>query len=47
MLQSAEGAIGGGATNSWQGRYLTPPAGTSTFYGLSYVEAPVLLRSGQ
>ena len=40
-LQSAEGAIGGGATNSWEGRYLTPPAGTSTFYGLSYVEAPV------
>jgi hypothetical protein len=40
-LQSAEGAIGGGATNSWKGRYLTPPANTSTFYGLSYVEAPV------
>jgi len=40
-LQSAEGAIGGGATNSWKGRYLTPPAGTSTFYGLAYTEAPV------
>jgi hypothetical protein len=45
-LQSAEGAIGGGATNSWQGRYLTPPAGTSTFYGLSYVEAPVYSDPG-
>ncbi len=40
-LQSAEGAIAGGATNSWQGRYATPPAGTPTFYGMYYDEAPV------
>ncbi|MEU8228179.1 glycoside hydrolase family 48 protein [Actinoplanes sp. NPDC048967] len=40
-LQSSEGAIAGGATNSWQGAYKAPPAGTPTFYGLSYVEAPV------
>ncbi|MEV0090861.1 glycoside hydrolase family 48 protein [Streptomyces sp. NPDC050738] len=40
-LQSSEGAIAGGATNSWQGRYATPPAGTPTFYGMYYDEAPV------
>jgi hypothetical protein len=40
-LQSSEGAIAGGATNSWNGNYSAPPAGTPTFYGLSYVEAPV------
>jgi hypothetical protein len=40
-LQSDEGAIAGGATNSWNGDYSAPPAGTPTFYGLSYVEAPV------
>jgi hypothetical protein len=40
-LQSAEGAIGGGATNSWKGRYLTPPSTASKFYGLTYDEAPV------
>ncbi|HKN97833.1 MAG TPA: glycoside hydrolase family 48 protein, partial [Pseudonocardiaceae bacterium] len=40
-LQSAEGAIAGGATNSWGGDYSAPPAGTPTFYGLAYVEAPV------
>lgn len=40
-LQSSEGAIAGGATNSWNGSYQAPPAGTPTFYGLSYVEAPV------
>ncbi len=40
-LQSAEGGIAGGATSSWQGRYATPPAGTSTFYGLAYDEKPV------
>ncbi|MDN3296550.1 glycoside hydrolase family 48 protein, partial [Streptomyces ficellus] len=39
--QSAEGAIAGGATNSWQGRYATPPAGTPTFHGLYYDEKPV------
>ncbi|MFC3574197.1 glycoside hydrolase family 48 protein [Streptomyces yaanensis] len=40
-LQSAEGAIAGGATNSWQGRYATPPSGTSTFYGMYYDWQPV------
>ncbi|WP_432133888.1 MULTISPECIES: glycoside hydrolase family 48 protein [unclassified Streptomyces] len=40
-LQSSEGAIAGGATNSWAGRYATPPAGRSTFYGMYYDEAPV------
>ncbi|WP_437090522.1 glycoside hydrolase family 48 protein [Streptomyces hundungensis] len=40
-LQSDEGAIAGGATNSWQGRYAAPPAGTPTFYGMYYDEAPV------
>ncbi|MEU6674053.1 glycoside hydrolase family 48 protein [Streptomyces sp. NPDC046925] len=40
-LQSDEGAIAGGATNSWGGSYGTPPSGTPTFYGMYYDEAPV------
>ncbi|OCI30203.1 glycoside hydrolase family 48 protein [Oerskovia enterophila] len=40
-LQSDEGGIAGGATNSWGGAYGTPPAGTPTFYGMAYQEAPV------
>jgi hypothetical protein len=40
-LQSAEGAIAGGATNSWDGAYGQPPAGTPTFYGMPYTEHPV------
>ncbi|MEV4159896.1 glycoside hydrolase family 48 protein [Nonomuraea dietziae] len=40
-LQSAEGGIAGGATNSWQGHYATPPAGTPTFYGMAYDWQPV------
>ncbi len=40
-LQSSEGAIAGGATNSWNGNYSTPPAGTPTFYGLAYEPHPV------
>ncbi|WP_083661105.1 glycoside hydrolase family 48 protein [Actinophytocola xanthii] len=40
-LQSAEGGIAGGATNSWQGRYAQPPAGASTFYGMYYDWQPV------
>ncbi|MCQ9130056.1 glycoside hydrolase family 48 protein, partial [Streptomyces hilarionis] len=40
-LQSSEGAIAGGATNSWAGRYATPPTGTSTFYGMYYDPQPV------
>ncbi|MFJ4833075.1 glycoside hydrolase family 48 protein [Streptomyces sp. NPDC088747] len=40
-LQSDEGAIAGGATNSWAGRYAVPPAGTPTFHGMYYDEKPV------
>ncbi|MEU9366417.1 glycoside hydrolase family 48 protein [Streptomyces avermitilis] len=40
-LQSSEGAIAGGATNSWAGRYATPPTGTRTFYGMYYDQQPV------
>ena len=40
-LQSADGGIAGGATNSWDGAYAQPPAGTPTFYGMAYTEAPV------
>jgi len=40
-LQAPEGGIAGGATNSWDGAYATPPAGTPTFYGMGYTEAPV------
>jgi len=40
-LQSSEGAFAGGATNSWNGRYEKFPAGTKTFYGMGYQEAPV------
>nr|WP_203784381.1 glycoside hydrolase family 48 protein [Actinoplanes rishiriensis] len=40
-LQSADGAIAGGATNSWNGNYSARPANVPTFYGLAYVEAPV------
>ncbi|GHF38445.1 cellulose 1,4-beta-cellobiosidase [Kitasatospora xanthocidica] len=38
-LQSSEGGIAGGATNSWGGNYgddAAPPAGDPTFYGLYY-----------
>jgi len=40
-LQSADGGIAGGATNSWDGQYGTPPAGSSTFYGMFYDQQPV------
>ncbi len=40
-LQSSEGALAGGATNSWDGQYGTPPAGSSTFYGMFYDQQPV------
>jgi len=40
-LQSAEGGIAGGATNSWRGRYEKFPAKVPTFHKLAYVEAPV------
>jgi hypothetical protein len=40
-LQSSEGGIAGGATNSWDGAYATPPSGTPTFYGMAYDWQPV------
>ncbi len=40
-LQSSEGAIAGGATNSWGGVYAAPPPGTVTFYGMPFDPAPV------
>ncbi len=45
-LQSAEGAIAGGATNSIGGRYESAPQGTSEFYGLSYESDPVYADPG-
>ncbi len=35
-LQSSEGAIAGGATNSWDGHYGPAPTGDPTFYGMYY-----------
>jgi|GEM_PF-412921 len=40
-LQSAEGGIAGGATNSWDGAYAAPPAGTPAFFGMAYDVDPV------
>ena len=40
-LQSSEGAIAGGCSNSKDGQYNTWPEGTSTFYGMGYQENPV------
>jgi hypothetical protein len=40
-LQSPDGGIAGGATNSWDGQYGTPPSGTPTFYGMFYDWEPV------
>src|SRR5699024_2555741 len=40
-LQSSDGGIAGGATNSWEGAYNEPPADVSTFYGMFYDEKPV------
>ncbi|PRY02619.1 glycoside hydrolase family 48 protein [Allonocardiopsis opalescens] len=42
-LQSSEGGIAGGATNSWQGSYSQPPAdaANSQFYGMYYDWQPV------
>jgi hypothetical protein len=40
-LQSAEGAIAGGATNSWNGDYSARPSGVPTFYGMTYDVKPV------
>ncbi|WP_225993093.1 glycoside hydrolase family 48 protein [Actinomadura rudentiformis] len=40
-LQSAEGAIAGGVTNSWDGSYSAPPAGLTKFFGMAYDWQPV------
>lgn len=40
-LQSPQGPIAGGATNSWNGDYSPHPAGRSTFYGMAFDENPV------
>ncbi|HEX9062297.1 MAG TPA: glycoside hydrolase family 48 protein, partial [Clostridia bacterium] len=45
-LQSSEGAIAGGCTNSWNGRYETIPSGVSTFNGMAYVAHPVYADPG-
>lgn len=40
-LQAPQGPIGGGATNSWKGRYLSYPSGNGTFHGMCYDPNPV------
>ena len=40
-LQSNEGAIAGGATNSWEGAYSPTPTGDATFYNMAYDWQPV------
>jgi hypothetical protein len=40
-LQSDEGAIAGGATNSWEGSYSPTPTGDATFYNMAYDWQPV------
>lgn len=42
-LQSKDGGIAAGCTNSWKGRYDTPPPNAATFYGMPYDESPVFL----
>ena len=38
---AARAASPAAATNSWDGQYGTPPAGTPTFYGMAYDWQPV------
>ncbi|MBQ7012309.1 MAG: cellulose 1,4-beta-cellobiosidase [Oscillospiraceae bacterium] len=45
-LQSADGPIAGGATNSYKGRYEGYPSGVSTFYGMMYTPHPVYADPG-
>ncbi len=40
-LQSAEGGIAGGATNSWDGAYAARPSGVPQFFGQTYDVDPV------
>jgi hypothetical protein len=39
-LQSAEGAIAGGCTNSWGYNYQTPPISSPKFYNMAYDRSP-------
>jgi len=39
-VQSAEGVLAAGATNSWKGSYEQPTNGVSTFYGMYYESYP-------
>ena len=45
-LQSSEGAIAGGATNSYRGQYGRHPDGLPKFYGMVYEENPVYQDPG-
>ncbi|MCR5718140.1 MAG: cellulose 1,4-beta-cellobiosidase [Oscillospiraceae bacterium] len=45
-LQSSNGPIAGGATNSYKGRYEAYPSGSSTFYGMCYTPHPVYADPG-
>ncbi len=45
-LQSSNGPIAGGATNSYKGRYEGYPSGASTFHGMMYIEHPVYADPG-
>ncbi|ORX57290.1 cellulase Cel48A precursor [Piromyces finnis] len=40
-LQTPEGCIAGGATNSWQGHYAQPSSDITSFYGMWYDWQPV------
>ena len=45
-LQASNGAIAGGATSSWEGRYATYPQSKSTFYGMAFDANPVYQDPG-
>jgi len=45
-LQSPEGPIAGGATNSYRGNYSKYPSNAATFYDMVYVEHPVYVDPG-
>lgn len=45
-LQSADGPFAGGATNCWNGDYMTYTSGVPTFYDMAYVEHPVYADPG-
>ena len=43
-LQSAEGAIAGGVTNSYDGDYIKYPQNAPTFFNMVYIEQPVFIE---